>query len=361
MKSVALIELGGSHDECLHAQVAALRAANRKVILVTTKPVAARILDTRPYDQILLVDLGEGFNRYRNLWQLNRKLAKLQLERIVLNTASGGPIKRLLSLPNYPPVPTWGILHDIGRLRGSIGQALIARRLTGYLVLADYLQRRGAPDTKLPISTFYAIEHAPSAEETDRDQQIGHARSELGVKRLELCVPGQVSEDRRDYLGLIDMMAKVSPEIDYHVTFLGRSLHAHGDGEAIRTKLRAKCLSHRVTLYDSFIAPAEFQRVLAKADYFLPLIHPGHRSAKLYHKQITGTYSLALGRKNTLLMHEDCIPQGDLRDVTIAYNLDSFAQLLQTLTVNRPTAAYALDCWQAEVQRENYLRALRLS
>ena len=346
---VVLIELGGSHDECLYPQAAALRAAGRRVVLVTTAPVAARLADADVYERVHVVELGRGRQRWRVLWQLNGYLRRLAPERIVLNTATGGPIKRLLALPNYPGTETYGILHEVGKLGRSVGQWSIGRRLGGYLVLADYLVPVARAATLVPVAAYYAFE-----------LPTGGVPAATPSPTLRLCVPGQVSEDRRAYLAFIELLATVPRDVPYHVTLLGRSTHTHGSADAVRAALERHGLTERFTLFDAFIPAATFEQVLAEADYLLPLIHPGHRSASLYEHQITGTFNLAYARRKTLLMHAGWLRGEDPADTALTYAEEGFAERLRTLAEQRPRAPYRLTKWRPQVQRAAYVEALGL-
>lgn len=350
---VALIELGGSHEECLYTQLKALRTLDScEVTLITTPALLERYSLYKEFDKVHSVELGKGINRWLSLWKLNSFLRKQQFDRLVFNTAQGGVIKRVCLLPNFPKTPTFGLLHDLRKLESSSGQKIISKRVKHYFVLADYLKIQAPKEWQQKLTAFYPI----SFPEIPQGLVF---KTEGFIDTCKLVVPGQVSDARRDYFALLRMLAKTDLS-GVQVYFLGRAAHSHGDGPALRAEVERLGLKDYITLWDDFIDGATYEILLSIADYVLPLIHPGHRSTELYEHQITGAFNQAYGHRKTMLMHAGWKKDSDFSDTAIFYTEESFPSLIQELKDSRTQAPYANDKWNEAEQFKIFLGVLGL-
>lgn len=293
---VCLVEFNTWHGECLAPQIAYLKACGDDVTLIcprrTLGAIAPDALDGVDYAECAVKkSLG-------NVWSVWRKIKKGRFDVVVLNTAQGSESLKLCLLDTFGRVPFVGTLHNIVKLRNSLGQRMISKRMSGYLTIAPYLLNRLQSVCCIPSGCFSPL----SAEKCCATDV---SASEVKNSERIIVIPGNVEFKRRDYAALVPMAHNL-PGAKFVI--LGNANKA--DGPSFREMVANEGLSDRFTFFDGFVEESLFDDYMRKADYLLPLIDKVLADDYLNHKT-SGTFTLALRYGKTMLCDRALEPLKD--------------------------------------------------
>jgi hypothetical protein len=351
-KKIALVEMGGSHDECLYAQIRYLKADGHEVTLICNSSLKSNVDYFDGLDQVHFIELRSGLKQWIDLRIIRKILKGGKFDRIVFNTAQGNVLKNFFLLPKLKNVQLFGVIHNLRKLGNSHSQKVITKYLEGYFVLNDYLITKVDVETRKsvnlnPLYTVFYPDY-PSKEQKK-------AQNEVWV-----CIPGQVERSRRDYDSLFDSIQKAGVKEHIKLLFLGRCEHADGDGSYVKKRIAELGIENNVVLWDSFIETDEFYGMLKASDYILPLIHPQHDSYSLYEYQISGSFNLAFGFKKPLLMEESFSDYQDFRNTSIFYSVSNLMETVNSLGSTSQQTFYSDEKWDFDQLKQSYLKALKL-
>lgn len=344
---VLIIELGDSHNEVLFTQVEAFKEANISIAFALNEKLKDRIhpkviQDTPPQ----YFKVGGHFQHLKNALCIRRKIKKEGITHIVMNTASGNAI-RLLSLFLPQHVQVTGILHNACKLEKSKSQRFISKRVKHYLVLADQLIPASPKYQDLQLEAFYPIlfpfDKKPTASQHER---------------FHIIIPGNVSNARRDYKGLITLWQNLTDEEKELVTFEILGNINKEDGPALKALLQDKELADAFILHESFVEEDLFYERVANSDAILPLLHPGISDFESYKNcKISGGFNLAYGFQKPLLMHESFQKIEDFKNTSILYTLPKLPSLEEMKTASvRIKNYYAQENkFSPKAQKQRYL------
>lgn len=307
-ESIALIELGGSHDECLYSQVLFLKYYGLRIHVVLFEDHLHRI------DEFPEVNTWQGYNKPAGwlgewilVFRLLSYLKRQGINKAVLNTAEGNLIRKL-SLVAGRRVEFTGILHLSSKLRTSRSQKIISRKIRKYFVLADFIKDKLAKAaTNVSVESIYPIYFpAEKVEDTLQDQS------------RQICIPGAVDFARRDYQSLLDEMLSAVIPSGVKFVLLGRT--SNRDGQELKARIRELGLGEHFTLFDGFIPHEKFYEKLKKAWLVLPLITPRCKDyADYIDFKITGSFNLAYGFRLPMLQHESFAGTRIYRETSVFY------------------------------------------
>ncbi len=344
---IALVEIGGSHDECLFTQIQILKANKHTTLtLVCNDSLRKRVEIFKNIDNFHFITIRQGWSAWLDIYALRKYLLQQNFDKIIFNTAQGAAIKKLMLI--FPKYKTQliGTIHNIDKLEHSKGQQIISNKINKYFVINDYLLKRINLKhyPKLSFAAYYPIFFPKFI-----PRQLTKPTDEIWI-----CIPGQVELKRRDYESLMEGI--VQNGIPKHLKFilLGRCEHKHGDGIYIKHKIAELNIERQFMLWDSFIELDEFYSYLMYSDFILPLIHTTHISSQLYETQITGTYNLAFGFKKPLLMENQFSTYEDFKNNAIFYEKNNMISVISSLSKNMSTNIYKDDKWTFEDQKKRY-------
>jgi len=349
---VALIEFGGSHDECLLTQMEALQTAGVEIMLVTNQ----LIWDRNPHLQRFCSEVyfiepkGKAIGDFLLLRKLVKFLKVQGVTKAVFNTAQGGHVRNLaFLLPKS--IECYGIIHTIRKFQGSSTQKVINRAVKKYLVLSDDLLKRITPVPGITVSSFYPVAFPHCMIVPDKPE---------GTFRI--TITGGVENRRKDLHRAVEFIEKTPENIRF--VFLGKTDIHHPDAKQFLEQIREKQLESRITYYTEFTDHTTFDAVLKQTDLLLPLIHPGTPSAEQYiSNQISGAFTIAFGYKIPLLIHEAYSSEEDLKLSAYFYKEETFPAALQVALAQREALSEkisSVEKWKQEFQEQNYLRFLGL-
>ncbi len=345
---VALIELGGSHEECMLTQMIALKSINASITLICTPEIKARNPHFEKYvDAILVVDFTKkAWEDFKLILGINQFLKNNHFQKAVLNTAQGGHIRNLcLTAPKS--VEFIGIIHTIRKFQGSFTQKIIHRKIRKYLLLSDFLLDKITIPKKLKVESFYPLDYP------EFDLKITKRPSETWI-----TIVGGVENRRKDLTGFLSMLENTTDE-KVKFIFLGKSDENKEEVVNFKAQIQAINKSNHVLMFHDFIAPDLFNAYLKESDFLCPLIHPETQSAEQYiSNQISGAFNLAYSYQIPLFIHESYREIEDLQNSSVFYNLSNFASILPNAIVARgaiSTKIATIEKWKKEFQQEKFV------
>lgn len=345
---VALIELGGSHHECLYTQIKFLKSVpGVRLTLICDDSLQGAINHFDSIDQVVIVSLKKGvfqWQSFANVWKICKQES---FDKIIFNTAQGKIIKRFLRFPFPKSTVFYGTLHDIKKLKKSHTQRFISRKVKKYFLLHHYLEKKVRQEQydQLQFAVYYPVLFP----------QFAPKNTPKSKGEVWICVPGQVENKRRDYSGLFQSIEKQGLSHRVKILLLGRCAHQSGDGTFVKNEIKRLSLESHIQLYDEFIDTELYHQVVAQCDYILPLIHPQTASMELYEHQITGAFNLAVGYQLPLLLEKDFARDHFTDFETVIYKKTNLASCLNTLEAISTKGKYQQQQWSFKVLQKNYL------
>lgn len=345
---IALLEIGDSHDECLYGQIKILNSQPKnQITLICCEKLRQ---NTSFFDGVKnrhFVTFREGLSEWIDLFKLYLFIEKQKFDKVLINTAQGARVKKMMLFPFRKRTLFVGILHNLKKLENSTGQRIISNRIKRYFVLNDYLLSiaNSSKHTDLQFTSYYPIffPDYPTSDIQKPDNETW------------ICIPGQVELKRRDYESLFEGIRNTPIREGIKFILLGRCEHEHGNGAFVKAKIKELGIENRFMLWDSFVDSETFYTILEQSDFILPLIHPQHDSFSLYTNQISGSYNLAFGYKKILLMEESFRKHSDFTDNSIFYNLDSMLVTVNSAKKDAIRDPYTQEKWSLKYQSANFL------
>ncbi|HRP02733.1 MAG TPA: hypothetical protein PLE30_08815 [Candidatus Kapabacteria bacterium] len=353
-KNIALIEICGSHDECLYSQYRFIRESGNNVFFIISDNLASRI---KHYDDNLNILSLKFNNKLSNdllkLLEIKKYLKKKRIDIVVLNTASNEIISKLVYLiPNH--IQIIGLLHSLKKLKHSFSQSLINKKVKKMFVLNDYLISHIPSIESINFQSIYTIYFKKPYIE------VAKAQDEFWI-----AIPGNIQFSRRDYLGLIHNLESndIPPNIKF--LFLSSSNAKHSDAHKIKDLIYNKKYKDNFVFFDNYIMPDLMAGYISQSDLILPLLNPGVAHYDDYMKyQISGTFNLSFAFAKPMLIHYDFEKIDDFAVSSFFCNDNHFFEKIFQLYNNRELildkcqSIAAYKKFDFDKQQANYLNFL---
>lgn len=351
--NIALLEIGGSHGECLLAQIVALRSVNAKIYLICTQD----LLNQHPnlaqeVDEIQCISFQQkALADFLTIWKLNRYFVENKIKTVVLNTAQGGHIRNLCLIASAK-VQFVGIIHTIRKFQGSSTQKIIHRKVKKYFLLSDFLCAKISPPAGIEVQTFYPLVYP----RFDKKQ----AKNE---DETWITIAGGLENRRKDIAGFLGMIENLDLQ-NIRFIFLGKSEFSHPEVTAFVQEIERRGIQNQFTFFEDFVSQADFDATISQSDFLLPLIHPNTQSAEQYiENQISGMFNLSFSYHIPLLIHAAYSSIDDLKIAAFFYELDSFSTCLQQAKKEKTAKILAIQAcpkWNLSYQNKVYVSFLGL-
>ena len=355
MKSAALIEIGGSHSECLYSQILFLREGGYSVTLYCSADLQEIIEGFRLPEKVCYFDFSKKnfFQPSLPFRQLQKKLATDSPDVIILNTAQGWRVRKFLKQKLPKVIPIVGTLHQVNKLSHSRSQKRISKMLRHYWVLNDYLLREIPVDFQQKVSAFYPIFY-PQFAKTEIEKPQGE---------IWIAVPGTVELKRRDYRFFLEQAETLKKHPEIKFLLLGNGWHKHGDGEELLQEFEQAGIAGQFLMFRKFVPDPLLHGYINFADCVMPLLHPSQENFASYkNDQISGSFNLAFGHRKPLLMHETFRGISDFDENAIFYDKADFASCLMKLKsgeISQLKSLYQNTKWQFQEQCDRYLSGMK--
>lgn len=346
---IALIELGGSHDECLLSQIVALKNHGNRVLLICNKEILNRHGEFVQYlDDRMIIEKEEiEKERVKLLAKLTNKIKESEPDKVILNTAQGSIVRDLSMCFILSKIEFLGVIHTTRKLKGSFTQKLINQKVKRYLLLSKHLLDSvggATPD----LDYFYPLRF-PHFE-------LGPAGEEYNIPTV--IIIGGVEKRRKDLDGFLLMLDQVKDQ-KIRFIFLGKTDMENEDVVEFRKKVeRCGCREH-VVFYDEFVPQREFDAIMQRATLILPMVHPDTPSAEQYFKnQISGAMTVSFSYKVPMLIHGSYRTIEEMTKASFYYQIDAFKEALGYALLNRAKKVEEMKAdkeYDVEYQEKRYI------
>jgi len=320
LKKAAILEQNESHTELIPAQIEYLITFNVKVYLVIFEEAFEKLSkkDLDKCDDVYVFKKEKGFRNHLKIGgNINSFLKKHKIENLVLNTASGKFVRNLLfKIPKR--IHITGIIHHIDKIEKSFTQKYTSYKVNQYLKLGEHLK------SKIQLKNFYPI--LPKSVESQEN---------FAKTFLEIMIPGNIENKRRDYQGLIEILSANKNSLKKEVKFIIAGNSLKGDGLEFKNAIKEAQLESYFETFEGFIANQKFDELSARAHYIMPLLHPSISDfSKYYQNKISGSFNIAYSFRKPLLMHQAFSKIEEFKDISYFYNEKNLIETINNLPKN---------------------------
>ncbi|MEQ6121097.1 hypothetical protein [Reichenbachiella sp. MALMAid0571] len=323
-KNILIIELEPGHFELLLSHIYLLKKRGYNLFFAANLKSQNRLEEIIPHFQETI--FVEKTKNVFELLKIRSFILKHNVEQVFFNTVAGRPVLLLcLLIPHRIFIS--GVLHDIEKLKKSNTQKLISLRIKHFIVLSRFLRDKANTISfgGLYFDYVYPIYFGDYIKNQHKSEQIN------------IVIPGNVQNQRRDYIGFIEALRTVSGQYLEKIKFVILGNINKDDGSEMVSLLKKYGLLRLFDLYDSYISDKDYHSVISESDYVMPLVHP---PVFKYHKyneyKISGAFNLAFGHKKPLLMHDELKETSEFDRISIFYTLEKINDLFTDLIkINR--------------------------
>ena len=341
-KKAILIEFNSWHGECLYAQLQFLTRGGYEVTLICDES------HQRQFDYLHYDHLEKHFINLKKAGSLLRiygEVINSHINTVILNTAQGSAALKFLLLPFPRRIRFTGIIHNVKKLKTSIGQHIICRKVRHYFLLADYLEPHFPKDSHLKCCPVeFGI--VPPLNFTAFEKEKGSCY---------VAIPGYVEYKRRDYLSIIPFLEKWGERLNLKIVLLG-NLHK-SDGPDLWARIKRVGMEKSFITFDHFIDEKDYCSYIQACDFLLPLIHPDTPDALSYtNAKISGSFTLSKMFGKTMLCHR--IFQNVKKfnyDVLYYESLDELPAIIEQDRARQTRFRFPID---ARAEGEKYIEFL---
>jgi hypothetical protein len=327
-EKVILLELSSSHQVTLYSQVLFLQKSGYEPLIWINEKL--------PFDDIVFQEKPEvtrfKYDNFRDRSSFTKELKKCikqnNIRKIVLNTAQGMAVRNLILRFLFYKIDFVGVLHEAERLFKSTTQKIINLKVKKYFVLSDYILEycREKNLNGIEVKPFYPI-FTPHEIKS----------SAFLSNKLLICIPGEVSVDRKNYKFLIDILSENKDKLSKNIKFIFLGNPRNEEGRTILKQIINLKLEDIVQTYDDFISEKEFNEKIYESDLIMPLIDREIKYFEEYsNSKVTGAYILAFDYHKPLLMDESLKHIELFQRLAFFYNHENFIEVINSLEEKRP-------------------------
>lgn len=322
-RNVVLVELTGSHDECMYSMMKIYNALDYEVHIVASSELIGRFERYQAIKSIEFFDIPKGrLNYFGSLLKIRKYLKSINPDLIYLNTAANNIMLDLLLVLGKKYKYT-GLLHSVQKLNQSNTQNLISKYISKYYVLMDYLLDFVPIHMKNRVDSLYLVYNTIDDNNYPKSDE------------LQICIPGQIEFKRRDYRFLLDLAAskELNPKIKFVI--LGNINQVSGNGSEFVKLAESKGITNRFITFDRFISPGEFLKYVATSDLIMPLLHPNVDFFNNYlTNQISGSFIHSFTHRVPMLINKEFEIIDDILDSSFIYDDRNAIEILNLLASN---------------------------
>ena len=349
----ALLEIYDSHDVNLYSQLLFLKEGGYDTTLIVSEAHRQQVADYDTGHETLFVRVTDkkGLALWKELWRIREIILSRGIETVIFNTAHSNSVRNFCLLPFPKAVKFYGTLHGVNKLKGSLTQKIISRRIPNYYLLMDYMLQKAMtmPHAGLRFEVFYPIFH-PAFKEADLPAK--------STGQIWIAIPGSVEYKRRDYLSMLEPFAALENKPDVRFLLLGNGFHRHGNGAELKSRIEALGLAEYFVFFEGFVPNEVLHSYVRHCDAVMPLIHPINADMEKYlENQISGSFHLAFAYHKPLLLHDYYQRYQDFQETGFFYNLDNVGSFIQNLSqeiAGFRAERYNNPKWTLEYQAKKY-------
>jgi hypothetical protein len=359
-KSVVIIELGGSHAECIHAQIHYLTTAGYQVHLICDEVVWSQIEEKQRLVGVQIHPSRRNIlQRILTIVKTHRYLRKYGICLMVINTIEVSAINDICCFPLPRKLKCVGLLHNARKLlTGRSLRFIVGKKVKKFFVFGEYIRKSFQPQTKYKLAVFYPI-YFP----TFTPVSVKKSTDEIWI-----TIPGVVEPLRRDYTRLLQGIKEKGLYPAIKIIFLGK-WNTGKYPDIARLLEETGVWKNQIVMFEEFIDNSVFHSYLRQSDLILPLMHPSVNnllSAYYRDHRISGSFNLSFAYKIPMLIEQSMMQFDDFRDCSFFYKaedlidvINSFVQRKQELQVLRG-AMWHNERWKEENILHQYLSFIEL-
>ncbi|MDR3185046.1 MAG: hypothetical protein LBT49_06555, partial [Prevotellaceae bacterium] len=158
-KNVAILELGGSHAECIHTQIHYLVMAGYRVHLICDEAVWSQIEEKQRLSGVQVHQSQRNIlQRVVTTFKIHYYLRKHKIRLMLVNTIEVSTIRDICCFPLPRKLKTVGLLHNADKLiTGRSLRLIVGKKVKKFFVLSEYIRKKFQPQTKYGLDVFYPI------------------------------------------------------------------------------------------------------------------------------------------------------------------------------------------------------------
>lgn len=315
-KKILYVEISTAHTEIIKSFVDAMTPDYEVQLLIHTQSL-------KRMQSVASKIKTVGLNEEKYLSEILTAKKDFQPDLILLNSAQGRKVRDLCLRLLFDRTPIIGIHHNPENIYKSFTQKIIHWKIKKYIVLADFIKeflKTKITNAKIQVASFYPLSFHQGV------------RFSIEGKDKYILIPGVLEQDRRDYLGFVDMVKQKESKLDPKVKFVLLGNSKNHDGPAVVEKIKAIGLESRFIFFDAYVEDEIMLAYAEKCLAIMPLMHPGTRwFDKYFETKISGAYSLAFAFNKHLLMHEVFKGKKEFKAHGVFYDANSLSEAIEKL------------------------------
>lgn len=322
-KKIVLLELGGSHVECLYAQVLFLQPAY-EVHVICNRHLWPELEKMEGISGHQLHDTTSA--RGQVVAGVKKYLKEHHISHLVINTTEISLVRDLVLRLLFTRIHITGVVHNARKLNNSFTmRQIVGLKVKKFFVLNDALLPHIHARKGTTVGSFYPV-------------FFPHTGTPIPKQPHEcwVSVPGSIESSRRNYTVLLEQVKHNGLPANMKIIFLG-GFYPERDPDiaAQLAALPPQLREHLVTFGPELVPQALFDAWMRQTDLILPLLHPGvHKFQEYLTTRISGAYNLSFGYGIPLLMEQSFSSWGDLAQHALFYQVPDLHGMLTAIAAN---------------------------
>jgi hypothetical protein len=304
--NVLIIEMGGSHAECIYSFVQALRLKSCKVHLLCNDKLLQGFPGKDQLEGIIALPDLSFMDQVKMFWQIRRYIRRNRIRTVIFNTTEVTLVRNLCFF--LPRINLIGVVHNARKLEKSFTFSnVFFKKIKKYLVLSDYLlQELQVPaEHHIDVASFYPVYFPASRLEIYKDPQ-----------ELWVTIPGTVLTGRREYVPFLQSLLQQPLQENIRFIVLG-NLDICEEVKQLLAQEEFK--NKNILVFDKELEYDLFHAYMQKTDIILPLLKI--REDNFYNtKRISGSFNLGVGYRLPFLLPASYNGNTDLQPFSFYYN-----------------------------------------
>ncbi|MCI0472037.1 MAG: hypothetical protein L0Y76_00465, partial [Ignavibacteria bacterium] len=207
---ILLTEFSVSHSEILHTVISFLSSSGYEVHVWINEDSG---FDAGLVPDTVRVNLKRNNSIISHVsftLKLLMYILRNRISKVYINTAHGLLVRNFCILSRLFSFEITGLMHHGEKMRGSKTQDFISGKIKKYFVLSDYISTNMEKEhgDKYKFSAFYPVVLKKPSATADRV-----------VNELLVCIPGEVSDKRKNYKALLESVRNNTEKIKGKVIF----------------------------------------------------------------------------------------------------------------------------------------------
>jgi hypothetical protein len=320
-KNIALVELGGSHAECMHLQIKALKDAGYNVFLICNSSLFDNFPDKTVFTAWQLHQTGHSIaSQIKNIRKVKKFLKKNKIDTVVFNTTEINIIRNLLIFPLFSKNYV-GIVHNGRYLEKSSSYKIVSKKVKKFFVLSAVIKDNLKLKHQVKIGVLYPVYYPE------------YRKVNMPAKKNEeiwITVPGAMSPNRKNLDLLLTSIENTALNKSIHIILLGAMPEELFPELVARISYLSK--SNNITTFNAHVPNDVFHAYMKYADMIMPIINTENYGTH----RISGSYNLAYGYKIPLYVDCEMKDYPDFKDIAVFYDKSqNIAAQINALTENR--------------------------